>query len=270
MNTNIKNQRSLIESKSFYQVYGWMLKLGLERSEVTIFAIIYGYSKSGISYDGSLSYLAEWSQLTKSFVIKVIAKLIEKKLIIKTEEYIKNTKKCSYLANMEYLIECFGDDVVNSVHRCNQYTTGVVSTTGGVLSSPNNIVNNIEDKLINRETDKLLTEKNISSLYEKIDEIKKYCYDNGLDYAFYKSLDYKISQYYYLKKFDIEECKVINEFYRKFKSKYNCPKETFDIVLEYTIDKAFENKKKIKSLKAYIINAFKKNMKIYNLNHEID
>jgi hypothetical protein len=47
-------------------------------------------------------------------------------------------------------------------------------------------------------------------------------------------------------------------------------KETFDIVLEYTIDKAFENKKRIKSLKAYIINAFKKNMKIYNLNHERD
>ena len=112
MNTNIKNQRSLIESKSFYQVYGWMLKLGLERSEVTIFAIIYGYSKSGISYEGSLSYLAEWSQLTKSFVIKVIARLIEKKLIIKTEEYIKNTKKCSYLANMEYLIECFGGALV--------------------------------------------------------------------------------------------------------------------------------------------------------------
>jgi hypothetical protein len=162
----------------------------------------------------------------------------------------------------------FGDEVVYSVHQCNQYTTSVISTPGGVTSSPNNIEDNIEDELINRKTDKLLSkDNNISPLHEKIDAIKMHCYDNGLDYVFYKSLDYSVSKYYYLKKFDIEECKVINDLYRKIKSTCDINQEAYDEVMKYTIDKAYENKKTIKNLEAYINTAFKKNLKQYKYDH---
>lgn len=268
MNKKENNKFPCIESTSFYQVYGWMLKLGLEKSEISILAIIYGFSKDGKSnYIGSLNYLAQWSQLTKSFVIKVIARLINKNLIIKIEEYSRNIKKCYYRVNLEYINKYFGDEVVYSVHQCNQYTTSVISTPGGVTSSPNNIEDSIDDKQINRYTDILLTENNKSSLHIKIDAIKEYCSNNGLDYSFYKSLNYNISRYYYLKKFDIEECKVINDLYYKLKLKYDMSQEDYDVVIEYTIDKAFEKKNTIKNLKAYINTAFKKNMKQYKYDH---
>lgn len=266
MNKNENNKFPCIESTSFYQVYGWMLKLGLEKSEITILAIIYGFSKDGkSSYNGSLSYLAQWSQLTKSFVIKVIARLINKNLIIKIEEYSRSIKKCYYRVNLEYINKHFGDEVVYSVHQCNQYTTSVISTPGGVISAPNNIEYNIEDKLINRYTDKPLNENTKSSLHIKIDEIKKYCSDNGLDYSFYKSLNYKISRYYYSKKFDIEECKIINDLYNILKLQFDMSQDDYDKIMKYTIDKAYENKKTIINLEAYINTAFRKNLKQKNM-----
>ncbi len=155
-----------------------------------------------------------------------------------------------------------------SVHQCNQYTTSVISTPGGVISAPNNIEDNIDDILINRYTDKLLNENTKSSLHIKIDEIKKYCYDNGLDYPFYKSLNYSVSRYYYSKKFDIEDCKVINDLYNKLKLEYDISQDDYDTIIGYTIDKAFENKKSIKNLRAYINTAFEKNMKQYKYAHE--
>lgn len=165
----------MIDNKNYVVIQGWMInELKLKGNELLIYAIIYGFSQSENQvYNGSLGYLAEWTNSTKQGVIKNLKSLLEKELIVKKDNYLNGVKF------VEYSVSKF-----NGIKQ---------SLMGGIKqSSPNNIdINNIEIK-----------ENNIKEKFIKpsLEEIKAYCQErnNGINpssfYDFYESKNWMIGK----------------------------------------------------------------------------
>lgn len=116
---------TLVKEENFVNLQGWMItRLGLKGNELIIFAIIYGFSQGdqGV-YNGSLKYLADWTNSTKRGVMKNLKSLVDKKLIKKNEIIKGNIKYCEYVS---------------------EFIGGEQSSIPSEQSSPNNIVNIID------------------------------------------------------------------------------------------------------------------------------
>jgi DNA-binding MarR family transcriptional regulator len=96
-----------IDSAKYYTVFYWMIdKLGLKGGELSIFAIIYGFSQDQESeFFGSLSYLETFTGLSRPTVVAVLSSLEEKELIIKNNFYRGKIKRNSYTVNSEKVNE---------------------------------------------------------------------------------------------------------------------------------------------------------------------
>lgn len=140
-------KESKVKDENYINIQGWMVtKLGLKGNELLIYAIIYGFSQTeDQTFNGSLQYLADWTNSTKQGVTKNLKTLVEKGYIVKEDKYINNVKFCEYYATKL-------DTVYNSVAQCMQqsligYTTKF--NTGMQQSLTNNINDNIINKLDN-------------------------------------------------------------------------------------------------------------------------
>ena len=96
-----KNKKSetpdLIEDDGFVMLHSFMRKeLHLEKTELLVYAIIYGYSKVGKSFTGGIKYLSDWSGSGRSAVKAALASLVEKGLIVKTVKKINNIERAEY------------------------------------------------------------------------------------------------------------------------------------------------------------------------------
>ena len=153
----------MINRENFINIQGWMVTdLRLKGNELLIYAIIYGFSQDGDSkFEGSASYLAEWTNSTKQGIYKALKSLIDKGLIIKEEEFKNNLKLVNYRSTKF-------TGVVNKVYR-----GGKQSLPGGSKQSlPHNIdINNIEDNIIDIRKNKFSK--------PSIDEIKEYCLERN-------------------------------------------------------------------------------------------
>lgn len=89
---------SKIKSENYIVIQGFMIKdLNLKGNELLIYAIIYGFSQEeNQKFNGSLQYLADWTNSTKQSVLKNIKSLIKKGYIIKEEKIVNNIKFCEY------------------------------------------------------------------------------------------------------------------------------------------------------------------------------
>lgn len=121
---------SKVNRENYIVLQGFMLTdLKLKGNELIIYACIYGFSQSENQvFNGSLQYLADWTNSTKQGVVKCLKSLIEKGYIHKTEKYINGVKFCEYYATK------FNTPMQQSL-------------TGGMQQSlPNNIdINNISN-----------------------------------------------------------------------------------------------------------------------------
>lgn len=140
-------KESKVKDENYINIQGWMVtKLGLKGNELLIYAIIYGFSQTeDQTFNGSLQYLADWTNSTKQGVTKNLKTLVEKGYIVKEDKYINNVKFCEYYATKL-------DTVYNSVAQGMQqsligYTTKF--NTGMQQSLTNNINDNIINKLDN-------------------------------------------------------------------------------------------------------------------------
>lgn len=90
----------MINPQTYYTVQGWMRSdLGLKDKELTVYAIIYGFSQDGNSeYSGSASYLAEWIGCSRQTIMTVLKSLTEKGLLKKTDFYQNGICFCKYTA----------------------------------------------------------------------------------------------------------------------------------------------------------------------------
>lgn len=152
---------SRVKDGNYYVVQGFMVKeLGLKGLEKDVYAIIYGFSQAESQrFDGSLQYLADWTQATKQGVMKALKSLHEKSLIEKEEEFKNGIKFVKYYST--------------EFNR-----GGKQSLIGGIKQSlPNNIDNNNINNNIYKE--------NIKKKFipPTIDEVVAYCKErkNNID-----------------------------------------------------------------------------------------
>lgn len=121
-----------VRDGSYITIQSWMVNdLKLKGNELLAYAVIFGFSQDGETYfDGSLRYLADWTNSTRQGVSKVLKSLVEKGLIEKKDTHRNGIKFCSYRATK-----------LNGVY--NKSERGVQqSLTGGVQQS---LTNNIEE-----------------------------------------------------------------------------------------------------------------------------
>lgn len=177
--------KSYVERENYITIQGFMIKdLCLKGNELIIYAIIYGFSQLENQYfNGTLKYLAEWTNSTKQGVKKALKSLEGKGFIVKQDKYINNVKI------VEYYTTKF-NRVLNKVAQ------------GMQQSLPNNIDDNIDDNIEkeNRNNTISLKEKSQNKRFvkPKPDEIQAYCDErhNGIDgsavWDFYESKGWKI------------------------------------------------------------------------------
>ena len=117
----------MISDGNFITIQGWMrTELNLSGNELIVYAIIYGFSqnKQG-EFTGSAQYLADWVGCTRRPVMTILNKLVEAKLISKTELILNNNeKRVSYQA--ERGCEKTSQGVKNFHRGCEKISQGGV------------------------------------------------------------------------------------------------------------------------------------------------
>lgn len=178
--------KSYVERENYITIQGFMIKdLCLKGNELIIYAIIYGFSQlENQFFNGTLKYLADWTNCTKRGVIKILQSLENKGLIEKRETVDKGVKKVHWW--------------------CTKFTGGVKKVhRGGEKSSPiDNIIDKLNDNIEKENRDNNISLKESSKIKRFIkptpDEIQAYCNErnNGIDgsmvWDFYESKGWKI------------------------------------------------------------------------------
>lgn len=121
---------SRVNREKYIVLQGWMISdLKLKGNELIIYACIYGFSQAENQvFNGSLQYLADWTNSTKQGVLRNLKALIEKGYITKTDKIINGVKFCEYYAT----------DLTTVLNKV-EYPIKQSSMGGGKQSLPNNI-----------------------------------------------------------------------------------------------------------------------------------
>lgn len=154
-----------IKNENYITIQGWMVnELNLKGNELLIYAIIFGFSQTnGQVFNGSLQYLANWTNTTKQGVAKTLKLLVEKKYIIKNDKYINGVKFCEYYAN---------DKVITELEKCKesvntQKVDGIQQSCIGMQQS---CINNIQDNIKeNNKNNNILNSFNIHNEEDILD-----------------------------------------------------------------------------------------------------
>lgn len=139
-----------VKRENYITIQGFMLTdLKLKGNELLIYACIYGFSQAENQvFNGSLQYLADWTNSTKQGVIKCLKSLEEKQFIVKKENFINGVKFC------EYYTTKFNTPLNNVDRGIQQSLIPPVKQ-----SLPNNISNNNINNNIYKEKENILKEK---------------------------------------------------------------------------------------------------------------
>lgn len=171
-----KNQDDFILVRRFMST-----ELGIQsKNEMLLYALIYSYSDGGSAFYGSTEYLAKRLGSSKSRIIKVLNEMVSKGLIFKKTSGRFNF----YVTNYNYV--CNTDEQKVSVQhptRCQ------IDTESSVISTPNNINNNINDTISVKRFVK-----------PNVEEIESYCKErnNSVDaqqfFDYYESKGWKVGK----------------------------------------------------------------------------
>ena len=125
-----------VKSENYIVVQGWMIsELNLKANDLLVYAIIYGFSQTeGQYFNGSLQYLAEWTNSTRQGIIKNLKNLLEMGLIEKIETPNGNLYKALRVNKVTEAV----NSVTEPVNRVNS-------------SSKQSLQNNIDNNLVNNK-----------------------------------------------------------------------------------------------------------------------
>lgn len=92
----------------YFKIWDFMLfDLGLQRTELFVYAIIFGiYKKCADYFQGSREYLAKWTNSSVRTVNDALQSLVDKKLIKKHYRMVGNTRRTLYIINGDMLPDC--------------------------------------------------------------------------------------------------------------------------------------------------------------------
>lgn len=146
-----------VKDGSYITIQSFMVnELKLKGNELLVYAVIFGFSQDGESYfEGSLRYLADWTNSTRQGISKVLKSLVEKGLIEKKENHKNGLKFCLYRATK-----------FNTMYNKSEQGVQQSLTEGVQQSLTNNIsLNNIKD-IIKDKGDTVLQNNNANKKKE--------------------------------------------------------------------------------------------------------
>jgi len=174
MKNNFKDTNTIL-------VQGWMINsYNLSGNNLLIYALIYGFSQDGESeFFGSLNYICTAVNCSKPTVIKSLNFLIEKGLILKTQNSINGNTFSKYKTIIKNFTPCKESLPVNNLNSSGKESL----STGKESLHNNNIYNNTnsnkEEKTFFSDLNTLDTETNKQLKKEK----KESARENEIDFT---------------------------------------------------------------------------------------
>ena len=142
-----QDKKRSVKDENYYQISGWMVnpdKLSLSGLELSIYAIIYGFSQARDNcYHNGTNYLAEFTGATDRGVRKAIKSLLSKGLLIEKQE---KYQRYSYIAVVPDFEE------YSSAQTKKKQKNDELSSADDELSSTHNIYINNNDSYTEKET----------------------------------------------------------------------------------------------------------------------
>lgn len=131
-----------MENTDFLNIQGWMInELNLKGNELIIYALIYGFTKDGVSeFRGSRQYMAEWTNSSVRSVQNVVNSLVNKGMIEKNNHINKYGS-----------LETSGYKAINVPKLSSEKSSSPLEKKvheGSEKSSHNNIDNNISNNIV--------------------------------------------------------------------------------------------------------------------------
>ena len=146
-----------MKNTDFLNIQGWMInELNLKGNELIIYALIYGFTKDGVSeFRGSRQYMAEWTNSSVRSVQNVVNSLVNKGMIEKNNHINKygSLETSGYKAiNVPKLSsEKSSSPLEKKVHEGSEKSSSPLEKKvheGSEKSSHNNIDNNISNNIV--------------------------------------------------------------------------------------------------------------------------
>ena len=131
-----------MKNTDFLNIQGWMInELNLKGNELIIYALIYGFTKDGVSeFRGSRQYMAEWTNSSVRSVQNVVNSLVNKGMIEKNNHINKYGS-----------LETSGYKAINVPKLSSEKSSSPLEKKvheGSEKSSHNNIDNNISNNIV--------------------------------------------------------------------------------------------------------------------------
>ena len=102
-----REEIELVSRDSYYTVYGFMRSdMHLEKTELLVFALIYGYFRNCSPFTGSRKYISEWVGSGFSAVKDAIDSLVKKGYISIIKRRERGINITEYAVNIEALPQC--------------------------------------------------------------------------------------------------------------------------------------------------------------------
>lgn len=221
-----------------------VVELGLSGNRLLVFALIHGFCKDGKhEFNGSISYLCEWTNLSRNTVISVLKSLVDDGLLRKREYYENGVKFCAYSIG-EYgkippsLYELYGSAKISPPMQ--------ESELGSAKTSPNNIKDNIDKRneditISSKKERKRFVKPSVEEIQAYIQE-KGYTFDAEAFYAFYESNGWKVGRN------PMKNWKMACTTWAKNRNNYNnnnYGRETITDKIRRTVENATEFKQRI-------------------------
>ena len=145
-----------MENTDFINIQGWMInELNLKGNELIIYALIYGFTKDGVSeFRGSRQYMADWTNSSVRSVQNVVNSLVDKGMIEKNNHINKygSLETSGYkVINVPKLSSEKNSLVEKKVHEGSEKSSSPLEKKvheGSEKSSHNNIDNNISNNIV--------------------------------------------------------------------------------------------------------------------------
>lgn len=177
-------KEKLILNENYITIQGWMVtNLKLKGNELLIFALIYGFCQlEGHKFNGSLQYLADWTNSTKQSCINNLKLLQEKELIIKEEKEINGIKYCTYSINFNGIQKSLigiQKSLTNNINNNNSTNNiNIISTENLETNTFDDLKLQLKDKKENDKKQKkikdAITIKKMLDNFTENEEVKEY------------------------------------------------------------------------------------------------
>lgn len=136
-----------MKDNNYIVIQGWMVsRLKLTGNALMVYACIFGFSQDGEWFTGTASYLAEWCDCRKKYMLTLLKKMTDEGLLRKRTREQNGVTFCDYQAITpeeryeQQQSDAFGDTSpsVPPVHKVNP---------PGSQSAPHNIKDNIDTRV---------------------------------------------------------------------------------------------------------------------------